>query len=300
MNPSEQLLTGFLNINKEAGFTSFDVVAKLHGILHTKKIGHMGTLDPDATGVLPVGIGRATKAFDLIEDHSKAYDATLLLGTTTDTLDIWGRITSEKEVNITEDKLRDIIASFVGESYQTPPMYSAKKVNGKRLYDLAREGKEVERKPVLIKIDRIDIVDIRIPYIKLHIECGKGTYIRSLCDDIGKACGCGGCMTELKRTRAGVFEIRDAYTLDEIENIRDESRLSEVLLPVDRAFLQYPAYTIDSEFEKAARNGNPLYNKQIVEENIVEGPCRLYLSDGSFIGLYEMRDGRFSLRKIFL
>ena len=190
------MLNGIINVYKEAGYTSHDVVAKLRGILGQKKIGHTGTLDPGAVGVLPVCLGKATKACSILEEHEKSYRATLLLGLTTDTEDSSGKILSENEVSVTGDEIRDIIMAFVGEYDQVPPMYSAKKIGGKKLYELARQGIVVERKACPVKILDIRLEEIQIPRVIFTVTCSKGTYIRSLCRDIGEKAGCGGCCNQ--------------------------------------------------------------------------------------------------------
>ena len=201
---------GIINIYKEAGYTSHDVVAKLRGILGQKKIGHTGTLDPDATGVLPVCLGVGTKLCDMLTDEDKEYVAELYLGVTTDTQDMSGTVLSRDEVNTDEEHLKEIIYSFKGSYEQLPPMYSALKVNGKKLYELAREGKTVERKTRNVYIKEIEIMEIKLPLVKMRVVCSKGTYIRTLCDDIGKKAGCGGAMKSLERTRVGRFYIEEA------------------------------------------------------------------------------------------
>ena len=190
---------GMINVCKEKGFTSHDVVAKLRGILHQKKIGHTGTLDPDATGVLPVCLGKGTKLCDMITDRDKTYRAVMMLGRTTDTQDISGQILTEKAVNVDEREVRDAAVSFVGDYMQIPPMYSAIKVDGKKLYELARAGQEVERKARHVVINALNITEIQLPYVTMEVTCSKGTYIRTLCQDIGEKLGCGACMTELVR-----------------------------------------------------------------------------------------------------
>ncbi len=315
--------TGFLNIYKEAGFTSHDVVAKLRGMLHTKKIGHTGTLDPAATGVLPVAVGRATKAIDLLPDHSKAYTAELLLGTKTDTYDTTGVVLEKKEVHATEEQIAEAMRSFVGRIAQMPPMYSAKRVNGKRLYELARTGVEVEREPAAVQIDSIEIVEIRIPYVRFHVECSKGTYIRSLCYDIGEKLGCGGCMGELLRTRAGSFRLENALHLDEVQRAVDENRIDSIFLPIDMAFENFPKGIVSKNLTNAAVNGALIPSKSVnltekadntlnaassgtaAKENdelsLSDAPMvRLYLFDGRFLGLYSY-DGRvYRIKKMFL
>ena len=208
---------GIINVYKEKGFTSFDVVAKLRGILKQKRIGHTGTLDPDATGVLLVCLGNATKVCDLLTDKDKEYEAVLLLGKTTDTQDISGQVLREAKVTASEDEVCRTIQSFVGEYDQIPPMYSALKVNGRKLCDLAREGITVERKARRVTIYSIEILSVCLPEVKMRVHCSKGTYIRTLCQDIGEALGCGGCMRELVRTRVSCFSIEEAQTLAEIE-----------------------------------------------------------------------------------
>ena len=205
------MIHGIINVYKEKGFTSHDVVAKLRGIVGQKKIGHTGTLDPDATGVLPVCLGKATKLCDLLTDKNKTYEAVLLLGKTTDTQDITGEVLEEKSTEaLTEEKVREAIEGFIGDYEQIPPMYSALKVNGKKLYELAREGKVIERKARPVKILDIQILEIDLPKVRMEVSCSKGTYIRTLCHDIGEKLGCGGCMESLIRTRVSTFRIEDA------------------------------------------------------------------------------------------
>ena len=199
------MVNGIINVYKEKGYTSFDVVAKLRGIFKQKKIGHTGTLDPDAEGVLPVCLGKATKVCDLLTDKSKEYEAVLLLGKVTDTQDITGTVLEEKDVKVTEEAVRETVLSFVGDYMQIPPMYSALKVNGKKLCDLAREGKTVERQARPVKILTIDILDVTLPRVRMRVHCSKGTYIRTLCQDIGEKLGCGGCMESLLRTQVSEF-----------------------------------------------------------------------------------------------
>ena len=252
------MISGILNIKKEPGFTSHDVVAKLRGIVHQKKIGHTGTLDPDATGVLPVCLGKATKLCDIIGDWDKMYEAVLLLGRETDTEDTSGQTLEEREVTVTEEEIRDIILSFQGSYDQIPPMYSAKKVNGKKLYELARQGIVIERKPCPVTLSSIIIKKIDLPYVTFEVTCSKGTYIRSLCRDIGEKAGCGGCMAGLVRTRVSSFKIEDGFTLSEVEAMRDADTLLEHIVPVDEVFLHLPAFFVKKEVEKLLYNGNPI------------------------------------------
>ena len=228
------------------------MVAKLRGIVGQKKIGHTGTLDPDATGVLPVCLGKATKLCDLLTDKNKTYEAVLLLGKTTDTQDITGEVLEEKSTEaLTEEKVREAIEGFIGDYEQIPPMYSALKVNGKKLYELAREGKVIERKARPVKILDIQILEIDLPKVRLEVSCSKGTYIRTLCHDIGEKLGCGGCMESLIRTRVSTFRIEDAKTLDEIETLKQEGKLAELLVPIDAMFPSYPKITVKDEWESS-------------------------------------------------
>ena len=217
--------SGVINIYKEAGYTSHDVVAKLRGILKQKKIGHTGTLDPQAQGVLPVCLGKGTKLCDLLADHDKEYEAVLRLGITTDTQDMEGTILKESSVQVSEEEVRTCILSFQGEQQQVPPMYSALKVNGKKLYELAREGKVVERKARPVTFHNIEVLWMELPKVKIRVQCSKGTYIRTLCNDIGEKLGCGGCMEELLRTRVERFGLTDAVKLDEVQKVMEEGNI---------------------------------------------------------------------------
>lgn len=283
------MISGIINIKKEKGFTSHDVVAKMRGILQQKKIGHTGTLDPDATGVLPVCLGKATKLCDLIAEWDKTYEAVLLLGKETDTEDTSGSVIKESEVNVDEKTIQEIILSFVGDYMQIPPMYSAKKIKGKKLYELAREGIVIERKPCSVTIFKIDIKEISLPYVRFEVTCSKGTYIRSLCRDIGEKAGCGGCMASLVRTRVSAFCIDDAITLDELEQMRDNNLLDTCIRPVDTVFLEYPSVIALKEAERYLYNGNKIslrYCKTDAGWN-EDGFCRVYDKEGHFIGIYQ-------------
>ena len=215
------MLDGVLNIYKEKGYTSYDVVAKMRGILRQKKIGHTGTLDPDAEGVLPVCLGKGTRLCDMLTDHSKVYRAVLLLGIDTDTQDISGQILEKRPVEENPEQVLKVIKSFIGPYDQIPPMYSALKVDGKRLYELARAGKTVERQARPVVIHDITVESMELPRVTMTVSCSKGTYIRTLCHDIGAKLGCGGCMEALIRTRVGRFELKDSISLKELEKIRD-------------------------------------------------------------------------------
>lgn len=252
------MLDGVLNIYKEKGYTSHDVVAKMRGILRQKKIGHTGTLDPDAEGVLPVCLGQGTRLCDMLTDHSKVYRAVLLLGIDTDTQDISGQILERRPVEENPEQVLEVIKSFVGPYDQIPPMYSALKVDGKRLYELARAGKTVERQARPVVIHDITVESIELPRVTMTVSCSKGTYIRTLCHDIGEKLGCGGCMEALMRTRVGRFELKDSISLSELEKIRDEGRLEEYLVSVEEMFLDQPKANALPEADSLVHNGNPV------------------------------------------
>lgn len=251
-------MDGIINVYKEKGFTSHDVVAKLRGILRMKKIGHTGTLDPAAEGVLPVCLGKGTRLCDMLTDKTKTYRAVMLLGQETDTQDTTGLVQAEYPVHVTEEEVREAILSFLGDYMQIPPMYSALKVNGKKLYELARQGKEVERQARPVQILDIQIESIDLPRATFSVTCSKGTYIRTLCYDIGRKLGCGGCMESLLRTRVDRFELKDSLTLSQIEKLRDEGRVEEHVVPVEGVFLGLPALvTKPVDGDKLVHNGNP-------------------------------------------
>lgn len=288
------MLNGIIIIHKEAGFTSHDVVAKMRGICRQKKIGHTGTLDPQATGVLPVCLGSGTKLCDMLTDKDKEYVAELLLGIETDTQDTTGQVLRESPVEVSEEEVRQAIMSFRGVYHQIPPMYSALKVDGKKLYELARAGKEVERKAREVYLHEIEILDLELPVVKLRVTCSKGTYIRTLCADIGSKLGCGGTMKSLQRTRVGSFGLEKAVTLDQLEALRDEGRLEELLFPVDSAFAGCPRLHVRREFSRLVDNGNAFYPDQTVEETICkEGEwVSIYRENESFVGVYTYDNGR--------
>lgn len=258
------MYNGVINVYKEKGYTSFDAVAKLRGILKQKKIGHTGTLDPDAEGVLVVCLGRATKLCELLTDKDKTYEAVLLLGKITDTEDSSGVVLSEHAVTVTPEDVRKAVLSFVGEYEQIPPMYSAIKVKGKKLYELAREGKEIERRPRRVVIHDIQIQKIELPYVTFNVSCGKGTYIRSLCRDIGEQLGCGGIMDKLVRNSVNaeetgmVFAKENAHTLREIETFVAEGTMEEYILPIDAMFPNLLKCYVKEEGNKRLYNGNLL------------------------------------------
>lgn len=298
------MLNGLIIVNKEKDFTSHDVVAKLRGILRQKKIGHTGTLDPQAEGVLPVCLGNATKLCDILTDKRKEYVATLLLGVETDTQDMTGYVQKERPVTANETQIGEAVASFLGKSMQIPPMYSALKVNGKKLYELAREGKVVERQPRPIEIYEIEILAMDPPRVTLRVLCSKGTYIRTLCADIGARLGCGGAMESLRRTRVENFYLKDAHTLSEIEATRDEGALSRIVIPVDRIFEGLQRRHIRAECAMLLENGNVCPQEALQETGDAADAERvlLYHSDGAFYGIYEYHagEGIFKPYKMFI
>ncbi|MBP3458067.1 MAG: tRNA pseudouridine(55) synthase TruB [Lachnospiraceae bacterium] len=283
------MLNGVIIVNKEKGFTSHDAVAKLRGILKQKKIGHTGTLDPQAEGVLPVCLGNATKLCDILTDKKKEYVAELLLGVVTDTQDTTGTVLKEMPVNLKEDQVRRAIASFEGKSMQIPPMYSALKVKGKKLYELAREGKVIEREPRPIEISELEILSVNLPKVRIRVLCSKGTYIRTLCADIGEKLGCGGCMESLLRTRVEHFALEDAHTLSQIEKIRDEGKLDSLIIPVDEIFSDLKKVHIMPEYAMFVENGNTCSMSLLQEIPEAEDGERflMYHSNGKFYGIYE-------------
>ncbi len=298
------MIHGILNVYKEKGYTSHDVVAKLRGITGQKKIGHTGTLDPKAAGVLPVCLGKGTKLCELLTDEDKTYEAVLLLGTKTDTQDIWGEVLAERNTKtLTEEAVTEAVFSFLGEYDQIPPMYSALKVNGRKLYELARRGQVVKRSPRRVKIHDIRLLEISLPRVRMSVTCSKGTYIRTLCDDIGEKLGCGGCMEELTRTRAGRFTVSDSRTLDEIRTAFERDRLAELVVPVDVMFSEAAKVCVEDEWETPARNGNILPREAVREWTAGEDGerVRLYNSAGQFIALYRRKEEvrEYHLEKMF-
>lgn len=274
------MINGIMNIYKEAGFTSHDVVAKLRGIVKQQKIGHTGTLDPDAVGVLPVCFGNATKLCDMMTDKSKEYEVCMRLGVTTDTQDMSGTVLSKKDVAVDEAAVTSAIMGFVGGYEQIPPMYSALKVNGKKLYELARQGKEVARQPRHVDIPQIRILEIQIPLARFVVECSKGTYIRALCADIGERLGCGAAMESLKRTRVGNFKIEDAITLAEVEQLVEAGDCEKYVIAPDSIFMDYECAVVKPEAERALINGNKLFWGQFDLEH------KKFFNDGDMIRVY--------------
>lgn len=298
------MINGIINIYKEKGYTSHDVVAKMRGIVRQKKIGHTGTLDPQAEGVLPVCLGNATKLCDMLTDKDKEYVAELLLGISTDTQDMTGKILKERAVDVTTEQVQAAIALFVGTYAQIPPMYSAIKINGKKLYELAREGKEVERAARLVNIYEIEILEMALPRVKIRVACSKGTYIRTLCHDIGEKLGCGGTMEHLLRTRAGMFLLSNAITLSKLLKLRDEENLQDVVFATDKVFAHLPACIVDEIGTKLVLNGNsflPIHGS-LKSEACIEGKqIRVYVME-RFIGIYEYKakDLKYFPVKMFL
>ena len=285
-------MDGVIVIRKEKGFTSHDVVAKLRGILHMKKIGHTGTLDPDAEGVLPVALGKATRLVDMITDKEKTYETVMRLGVVTDTQDMSGTVLSQaSELNVTEEELRTVIESFVGDYMQVPPMYSALKVNGKKLYELAREGKIVERKPRPVHFYEIKILEIDLPLVRFRVTCSKGTYIRTLCHDIGEKLGCGAAMETLLRTKVGRFTLDDAITLTQTEEAVKNGEIESKVLGIEEILAEYPRVCCTKEGDRLLANGNPLV-QTLVDAEEKDGWIRMCNSEGSFAGVYQWDEKR--------
>ena len=338
----QKLLNGMIVIRKEQGYTSNDVVAKLRGILHMKKIGHTGTLDPDAEGVLPVCLGNATKLVDLIADRDKEYVAVMKLGVTTDTGDLSGNSSVLTEVaetviksGMSESEVRDVCKSFVGEYDQIPPMYSALKVNGRKLCDLARSGVTIERKPRRVNIYELEVMSVELPFVTIRVRCSKGTYIRTLCEDIGNKLfvndktdggliAVGAAMQHLTRTRVGQFRLEDAMTLGEIEDLMRNGndpyeRIRSHILPVESFFYDCPCIMTKPETDSRLLNGNTLIAEDLAEDTVKKS-CgnKLFCSDetdgnkpvryraldsqGQFraVYLYDSSDGIYRSEKMFL
>ncbi len=298
------MLNGLINVYKEPGYTSMDVCAVLRGITGQKKIGHTGTLDPSAEGVLPICLGNATKLCDMLESKKKEYVATFMLGKKTDTLDITGEVLEERKPRASKEDIEAAIKTFIGGYEQVPPMYSAKFINGQRLYELARKGQTVERKPVFVDIYDIKIEEADLPYVTIRVLCGKGTYIRSLCEDICEKCGELGVMTKLIRTAVDHFTSDKALTIKQLETVRDEGRLSEVVIPTEDAFSDLPRFMVKPDFRKAIDNGNKLKLSMIKEYvSLKDGDrCRISNDEGTFMGVYYYEEKERALKpfKMFL
>lgn len=286
-------MNGIILVDKPQDWTSHDVVAKLRGVLHERRIGHSGTLDPLATGLLVVFVGRATRAVEFAEADSKEYLAGLRLGVSTDTQDITGNIVAESAALPDEAALREAIGRFIGDVEQIPPMYSAIKIGGKKLYELARRGESVERAPRKITVSAIDIAGRDGDDYILNISCSKGTYVRTLCSDIGEALGCGACMSSLRRTRAGVFSVDYAHSLADIEAAVREGRLSDIILPVDTLFASFPKLTVSQSAAKRLKNGN------IIKISAEDGEYKVYSDSDEFLLLGRVECGKLKTIKSF-
>lgn len=280
---------GIVNIYKEKGFTSFDVVAKLRGIMKQKKIGHTGTLDPDAVGVLVVCLGNATKLCELMTEKDKEYKVTMLLGTSTDTEDTSGTVLKTSTVEADEATVRTVIQSFEKEYDQVPPMYSAIKVHGKRLYELAREGVSIERQPRRVTIYSIVIEEVALPRVVMKVRCSKGTYIRSLCRDIGDALGCGGCMEQLVRSRVSGYKLEDSLTLEQVEQLRDAGTLEQVIQPIESMFPQTPKVQTTARADRYLYNGNKL-NQSMLQQAVKAQRVLVYDSKQMLKGIYDYQE----------
>ena len=283
-------MNGIVIVDKPQGWTSQDVTARLRRVYGTRRIGHGGTLDPMATGVLPVFVGRATRAVEFFEHAEKTYETVLLLGKKTDTQDVTGTVLEERAVTVTQSRIEEVLSQFRGEIMQIPPMYSALKVNGQKLYELARKGKEVERQPRPVTIYELTLLSFENNRISLRVRCSKGTYIRTLCEDIGEALGCLGCMEALRRTRAGDYRIEDAVAL---ETLLESATPETYLRGMDSMFAQYPAVKLTANQEKRCRNGNSFTRP------MPDGTYRAYGENGEFLMLAKVEDGIMSTIKSF-
>ena len=286
-------MNGILLVDKEQDWTSNDVVAKLKGVLHERRIGHSGTLDPMATGLLVVFVGRATRAVEFAESHAKRYLAGLRLGISTDTQDITGRELKRGDGSVTRDELLTVLDEFKGEISQIPPMYSAIKLNGQKLYDIARRGGEVERKPRTVTISALELLGQEEGDWQLDIRCSKGTYIRTLCHDIGERLGCGGCMSSLRRVQAGDFRVENAHTIGQIQQAADEGRAESLLLPTDSLFREYPSLRASGTAEQRLRCGNR------IRCTAREGNYRVYSESGEFLLFGQVSGGELKTIKSF-
>ena len=289
--------SGIIIIDKPAGWTSMDVCAKLRGMFHEKRVGHAGTLDPMATGVLPVFVGRATRAVEFAADSDKEYIAGLKLGVVTNTQDITGEVLEERPVDVTGEQLRAALARFTGDIEQVPPMYSAVKINGKKLYELARKGREVERRPRSVAIRTLELLGWPEAGedFTLRVACSKGTYVRTLCHDIGQTLGCGGCMSALRRVKAAGFTLEDSVALEAVQAAVDRGEGESLLLPVDRYFAGLPVLLLKTAgAEKKVRNGAPLR-----VPGAADGDYRVYGADKTFLALGRVSDGTLSTVKSF-
>ena len=288
------MANGILIVDKPAGWTSQDVAAKLRGVFHERRVGHGGTLDPMATGVLPVFVGRATRGAEFLEHAEKEYVAVLRLGLVTNTQDTSGETLEEHPVSVTREQLEAVLPRFTGSIEQIPPMYSAIKIGGKKLYELARKGQEIERKPRPVTIHALELLDGTDREWTLRVRCSKGTYIRTLCHDIGQALGCGGCMAALRRTMAGGFSLEQALTMPQILEFAAAHDAQTLLMPVDALFSQHPAWIVTLAQAGRIRNG-----ADVRDRNIADGTYRVYAEDGSFLMLGAAKDGTLRVIKNF-
>ena len=303
-------VSGVVVVYKEAGMTSFGVVSRLRRIFDQKKIGHTGTLDPDAEGVLPVCLGKATRLVEHFSHGTKSYEAVMKLGVVTDTQDLSGTVLSTSDIHCTEEDIRRTVSSFIGPQIQIPPMYSAVKVNGKKLYELARKGIEIERQGRQVEFHDIEILETSLPYVKIAVSCSHGSYIRTLCHDIGQRLGCGAAMGHLLRTRVEQFSLSDALTLEEVRKRKEEedflgkgNKHYSFVIPPDRFYMDIPAYSVGKEYLKKCINGIPVPPNQLIP---APGPhfkeeeqIRLYDPDGNWIGLFRKKDKKYRLEQYF-
>lgn len=290
-------MDGVIVVNKPLGKTSHDIVGIIRRLSGIRRVGHTGTLDPMATGVLPVCIGKATKAADMLTFSDKTYRAQMILGMMTDTQDAEGQVLTECPVTCTQEQIQQAVKQFIGQIEQIPPMYSAIKQNGKKLYELARAGIEVERKKRRVTICRIDIVQIDMQQgsVTIDVECSKGTYIRALCEDIGMALGCGAYMNRLQRLKSAGFSIEESHTVEELYRRAEEGTLSEILVPTDQLFERYPKLTVDRRQEKQIKNGVQIRFRGLIEEQ----NYRIYNEGGEFLAIAAPYDERLKLIKTF-
>ena len=288
------MANGILVMDKPAGWTSQDVAAKLRGVFHERRIGHGGTLDPMATGVLPIFVGRATRAAEFLGSASKEYIATLRLGTVTDTQDICGNMLGQNPCSVTRAQLEAALAAFTGDILQTPPMYSAVKIGGRKLYELARKGKDVERPARPITIHALELLDGGGTDWRIRVHCSKGTYVRTLCHDIGALLGCGGCLAELRRTRAGAFTLEQAISMDALLDYAKTQDPQALLMPVDALFSQYPACIVTLGQTVRIRNG-----ADVTDRSFPDGTCRVYTETGEFLALGRCEGGTLRTIKSF-
>lgn len=291
-------MQGIINIFKNKGMTSFDVVRIIKRLAKTKKVGHTGTLDPEACGVLPVAIGKGTKIIDYIMDSDKVYEVSFMIGEVRDTYDLEGKIISQKDTShLKNEDVLEAIENFTGEYLQVPPMYSALKQNGVRLYDLARQGIEVERKGRKVNIKSIENIDIKMPYVKMRVCCTKGTYIRSLCFDIGEYLKVGAVMTDLKRTKTSVFDEKNSVNIADLT----EENISKYIISIDDALSKYPKLTVKNKYAKLLQNGVNVFDTRFTTEEVLENELyRVYNEENLFLGLGEKGKKGFKLQKLLV